>query len=129
MEMIPRQQFRIICVDDNPTIVENLADCLNHAGYDVDTARNGNRALMKISKAPYTIDLIITDLRMPGMDGFELIVQARAAGYIGPFIVYSGQIMPGDRQRLGQLGVSRVLEKPMRNAEIVGAVRQAQQGY
>ena len=125
--MLSRQSARILCVDDNPMIVENLASFLTQHGYDVATARNGQSALAKVSKAPYAFQLIITDLRMPGIEGFELIVQARSAGYLGPFIVYSGQVMHGDRQRLGGLRVHHVIEKPARNAEILGVVQQALQ--
>jgi CheY-like chemotaxis protein len=124
-KMIPSQRARILCVDDNAIILENIGTFLTQNGYRVDTARNGQSALMKVSSSPYAFQLIITDLRMPGLDGFELITEVRAAGYIGPIIVYSGQMMPGDRQRLGALRVNHVLEKPTRNVEILGIVQQA----
>lgn len=123
--MIPRRRVRILCVDDNPAIVETLATFLDDSGYDVETARNGEVALTKLSRAPYAFQLLITDLRMPGLDGFDLISAARSAGYIGPVIVYSGQMMPGDRQRLASLRVTHVIEKPARNAQILGFVQQA----
>lgn len=125
--MIPRQRVRILCVDDNPIITENLAAFLTQNGYDVETARNGHTALAKMSRTPYAFGLIITDLRMPGMDGFDLIADARAAGYIGPFVVYSGQIMQGDRHRLASLRVTEVVEKPARNADMLGVIRLALQ--
>src|SRR3954471_12306305 len=123
--MIPSQRARILCVDDNAIILENIGTFLTHSGYRVDTARNGQSALMKVSSSPYAFQLVITDLRMPGLDGFELITAVRAAGYVGPIVVYSGQLMPGDRQRLGALRVHHIIEKPARNVEILGVVQQA----
>jgi CheY-like chemotaxis protein len=127
--MIPRQRYSILCVDDNPAILEMLQRILESGGYTSQTAINGFAALAKVNKDPHAIELIITDLRMPGLDGVRLIEQARAAGYGGTFIVLAGSIAADDRLRLGELGVRMILEKPSRAADILGAVRQAQAGF
>jgi two-component system NtrC family sensor kinase len=61
---------RILVVDDEPAIVDLLIDCLGATGHRVDTAINGNEAVVKVDSNEY--DLVITDVRMPGMNGLEL---------------------------------------------------------
>lgn len=66
----PTGKHRILIVDDEPGIVEVVKEALSACGYRVDTAGNGAIALQKIMQEPY--DLIISDLRMPDMDGEKL---------------------------------------------------------
>jgi CheY-like chemotaxis protein len=127
--MIPRQHFRILCVDDNVTVLEHIQSSLQNSGYDVETAQNGFAALVKVNKGTERFQLIITDLRMPGMDGFQLIEQSRGAGYTGPFVVYAASIAPDARQRLRELRVARVIDKPARIGEIIAAIRETQLGF
>jgi CheY-like chemotaxis protein len=127
--MIPRQHFRILCVDDNDTVLELLADILGNSGYEVETAQNGFVALLKVNKGPDRLQLIITDLRMPGMDGFQLIEQSRTAGYSGPVIVYAASIGADARQRLRELRVSQIIEKPARAGDLIAAIRETQGGF
>ncbi len=99
------------------------------AGYEVETARNGFLALQKIRKSPQHFQVVVTDIRMPGMDGFGLIEQTRATGYDGPFVVYAAMVSPDDRQRLGELHVQNVILKPARPAELIAAIREVQAGF
>jgi len=124
--MLPRQRFNLLCVDDEIAILEGLSAGLEHFGYEVQTAENGFSALLKVKKSPARFQLIITDLRMPGLDGFGFIEQARAAGYGGPFMVYAGMISPDDRQRLNELHVVRIILKPARTAEVIAAIKEIQ---
>jgi CheY-like chemotaxis protein len=127
--MIPRQSFPILCVDDDEPILKMLERVLASGGYSPDVAANGFVALTKITKQPHHFRLVITDLRMPGLDGFELIERARMAGFDGDFMVLAASIGPDQRARLQELKVSRILEKPSRPAEVLAAVRQAQTGH
>jgi CheY-like chemotaxis protein len=127
--MIPRQHFRILCVDDSVPVLEHVASSLRDFGYDVDTAQNGFAALLKVNKGAERLQLIITDLRMPGIDGFQLIEQSRNAGYDGPIIVYAAAIGPDARHRLRELRVTRIIDKPARIGEIIAAIRETQQGF
>ena len=127
--VVPRQHIRILCVDDSPGVGEMLKQVLDAAGYDVELASNGFQALNRISRDPNRYPLVITDIRMPGLDGYSLISQSRAAGYGGPFIVLAGMLSPDDRQRLRELRVTAVLEKPSRRTEILDAVSQARVSY
>jgi len=61
---------RILVVDDEPLVTMLIAEALALEGHDVDTARNGQEALDKVSACAY--DAILSDLRMPGLDGVGL---------------------------------------------------------
>jgi len=62
--------IHILVVDDEPLMAQSLADALAAEGYEIDVAVNGQRALEKIKD--HTYDLILSDLRMPGLDGVGL---------------------------------------------------------
>ena len=129
LSVIPRHHVNVLCVDDNDSVLDMLKIALDRTGYDVETARNGFLALQKITKNPQRFQLVITDIRMPGMDGFGFIEASRTAGYCGPFVVYAGTISADDRQRLLELHVSRVIPKPARAVELIAAIRDAQAGF
>jgi two-component system chemotaxis response regulator CheY len=65
----------ILAVDDSPSILKMLGDVLRANGFEVHEAGNGYGALKVLGR--YTVDLVITDLLMPGMDGVELIREIR----------------------------------------------------
>lgn len=67
----------VLVIDDEPTIVNLLSLSLKRAGYDVETASNGIEGLQKIQIRVY--DVIITDIKMPHMDGNEFVEKARNA--------------------------------------------------
>jgi CheY-like chemotaxis protein len=129
LAVLRRQHVRILCVDDDPALTETLRDVLEPSGYDVDTAANGLVALKLIDRFPAKYPLVITDMRMPGLDGYRLISEARLAGYAGRFIAYAGALSSDDHQRLRDLTVVRVIEKPGRVSQILDAVREALNGH
>ncbi|MDQ3043425.1 MAG: response regulator, partial [Acidobacteriota bacterium] len=61
---------RLLVVDDEPKLLKAVAVDLRGEGYDVTTARSGSEALITVAQK--TPDLIVSDIRMPGMDGYEL---------------------------------------------------------
>jgi two-component system NtrC family sensor kinase len=69
-EALENARHRILIVDDEPGIVEVLKEALSFSGYTIDTACNGAVALQKITQETY--DLVLSDLRMPDMDGEKL---------------------------------------------------------
>jgi|CZKL01.1.fsa_nt_gi CheY-like chemotaxis protein len=73
--MIERKCYRILLVDDEPNILDSMAMVLRSTGYDVTTAKHGTEALRKLELGPP--DLLISDLNMPEMSGFELLSQVR----------------------------------------------------
>ena len=119
---------RVLCVDDNDLILSTLKSAFKADGFEMDTAYNGFNALGKITKQPQGFQAIMTDLRMPGVDGFALIEKSRAAGYAGPIIVYAASITGDARQRLDELGIRHIIEKPARSSELIAAVRESLNG-
>jgi DNA-binding response OmpR family regulator len=113
----------ILCVDDEKPILDLLRVSLNRLGYTCETAQNGFAALERIRQNQHRFRVIITDIRMPGLDGFGLIEQSRLAGYSGPFIVYAGVNSADDRDRFRELGVAHVITKPARPGELSAALR------
>jgi CheY-like chemotaxis protein len=103
-----------------------LKAVLERSGYDVETARDGVAALEKVKSHPESFQLIITDLQMPGLDGLGFIEQAHAAGYGGRVVVYAATISRKDRERLAELHVDRIMAKPARSSELIGAVKELQ---
>lgn len=116
---------RLLCVDDNDVLLATLKSAFSGAGFEVETAYNGFNALGKLTKNPQGFQALVTDLRMPGVDGFALIEKSRAAGYAGPVIVYAASITADARQRLEELRVQRIFEKPARSDELIAAVRES----
>jgi len=129
LKIIRRDHIRLLCVDDDQVVVDWLVTTLSAVGYEVEVAPNGFIALMKVSKSPQRFGLIVTDLRMPGLDGFEFIEQSRAAGYDGKFLVYAASITPDARLRLRELRVERIIEKPVRGGGLIDAVREIESGF
>ena len=67
---------RVLIVDDNPNMLTCLENCLTLLNYSVETAHGGEQGLAKIERGGF--DLILTDLKMPGIDGMEVIRQTRS---------------------------------------------------
>ena len=108
----------VLVVDDSATVRKFIATSLQLQGFKVLTAADGMEALetMPVEK----IDLIITDLNMPDMDGFEFIksLQATAEYASIPIIVLSSITDPEEKKHAYELGAFSYLEKPF-NAESI----------
>ena len=115
--------MRILCVDDNDVILATLKAAFEAAGLEVETAYNGFNALGKIEQNPRRFHVILTDLRMPGIDGFGLIEKSRSIGYLAPIIVYAAAISADDQRRLQDLGIRQMIEKPARSGALLAAIQ------
>jgi DNA-binding response OmpR family regulator len=116
--------LRVLCVDDEVHVLSMIADTLQAEGYDVQTAVDGAHALQKIAIATRPYHLIIVDGRMPNLDGWRFILEARTGGYKGKVIVFSAWLDEQERARYQQLEIDRVLDKPPKKGELVQAVRE-----
>jgi diguanylate cyclase (GGDEF)-like protein len=115
----------ILVVDDNRANREALASLLETAGHNVDKAPDARRALAQARAAPP--DLVISDVLMPGMDGYVLARRLRAepATAAVPLIFYTAYFAGQDAKELAQAhGVARVLVKPSDNELILRAVKE-----
>ena len=68
---------RLLVVDDEPNLLVAVGACLRGEGFDVVTARSGAEALVRVAET--VPDLIVSDIRMPGMDGYQLARQLRSS--------------------------------------------------
>ena len=75
-------EARLLIVDDEPNIVELLSASLRFSGFEVHTATNGTQALHQV--ATLAPDLVVLDVMMPGLDGFEVVRRMRQDGHHVP---------------------------------------------
>lgn len=120
--MIQPQPLRVLCADDNALVLDMLAKTLTSAGHYVEVAMDGRAAVTRVAKDPGYFHLIVTDTQMPRLDGFGVVQEARSAGYQGKIIVFANSLSPEERQRYQELRVDRVIDKPGKTGELVGAV-------
>ena len=113
---------RILFVDDDKDIVEEMAEYLVYEGYDVATAGNGWEALKLHRSRP--ADMVITDWQMPGMGGGELIRRLRRTHPDLPIMVITGHTTFGEDHDIVAHGASVVLRKPIDLHELTERMRQ-----
>lgn len=114
---------RVLVVDDEATIRDLLSKTLALAEYDVDLAPDGRAALDRLRMIPY--DLLITDLKMPGVDGLTVIREARRLKADLPVIIITGFSNEASAIEAVNLGVSGYLTKPFRVPRVLAAAAKA----
>jgi len=114
---------RILVVDDEASIRDLLAKTLALAEYDVDLAPDGRSALERLRVIPY--DLLITDLKMPGVDGLTVIREARRLKPDIPVIIITGFSTEASAIEAINLGVSGYLTKPFRVPRVLATAAKA----
>jgi excisionase family DNA binding protein len=114
---------RVLVVDDEASIRDLLAKTLALAEYDVDLAPDGRAALERLRIIPY--DLLITDLKMPGVDGLTVIKEARRLKTDIPVIIITGFSTESSAIEAVNLGVSGYLTKPFRVPRVLAAAAKA----
>jgi excisionase family DNA binding protein len=114
---------RILVVDDEASIRDLLAKTLALAEYDVDLAPDGRTGLERLRMIPY--DLLITDLKMPGVDGLAVIREARRLKADIPVIIITGFSTEASAIEAVNLGVSGYLTKPFRVPRVLAAAAKA----
>jgi len=102
--------MKILIVDDEPHILDVLLVLLNSQGFTTVTATNGQQALKKLKVAPYSV--VITDLKMPIMDGVELIKKIRHLGFTLPIVVSAGHMDETLKPMLEKYNINAFLHKP-----------------
>ncbi|CAN5862540.1 hypothetical protein BH18ACI5_BH18ACI5_12140 [soil metagenome] len=114
---------RVLVVDDESGIRELLVKTLALADYEVDIAPDGRLALDRMRLIPY--DLLITDLRMPGVDGLTVIREARRLNPDIPVIIVTGNSTEASAIDAINLGVQGYLTKPFRVPRVLAAAAKA----
>jgi DNA-binding NarL/FixJ family response regulator len=113
---------RLLVVDDEPNLLRAVAACLKTEAYEVNTARSGHEALMQLAES--VPDLIISDIRMPGMDGYKLARQLRGSPRTAlvPIIFLTAKDETADRIEGFRAGVDAYLTKPFEPDELIAVV-------
>jgi len=121
----------VLLVDDNEGLRETFSDALREAGLEVCEAADGAAALGVLETR--SVDVIVTDLLMPNMDGIELILALRERSLAQPVLVMTGglsDLLGSGDDRIGSslaaarvLGAVRTLRKPLLPSELIHEVR------
>lgn len=116
----------VLVVDDDPDIVDIIAICLKDNGLIPEKAYNGIEALEKIKNK--TVDLILLDINMPGMNGFDVIKHLKEDPKTCdiPIVVLTGTYISDDDKKHGlTLGVAKYLTKPFSGEDLVKEIKGA----
>jgi len=115
---------RILVVDDDPEIVNLFVYALQRAGYQVEGVLDGRAALERARQAPP--DLILLDVMMPGMDGYEVARQLRAEAATSstPIVMLTARALIADQVEGLQAGANSYLVKPVTPSVLVNKVRE-----
>jgi CheY-like chemotaxis protein len=123
-EPIPQRTGRILLVDNDPQVMEILGKMLEDVGHKVVAVASGADALRKF--VPGHFDLVVTNIGMVGMNGWELADHLRARDGEVPLVFITGWGMQEqDQARCRGLGISALLFKPVRPAELHTTVQNA----
>jgi two-component system, OmpR family, response regulator MprA len=112
---------RLLVVDDDPDVRDSLERALRCAGYAVTTAVHGADALDQLARAP--VDLIVLDVLMPIVDGFDACRRLRARGNATPVLVLTARDAVEDRVAGLEAGADDYLVKPFALRELLARVR------
>jgi excisionase family DNA binding protein len=119
---------RVLVVDDEASIRDLLCKTLALAEYDVETAQDGDAALDRLKATSTTsnrFDLVIADLKMPGMDGLALIREVKHYKLNVPVIIITGYSSEKSAIDAVNLGVAGYLTKPFRVPQVLEAAAKA----
>jgi DNA-binding response OmpR family regulator len=109
--------FHILVADDDKNIRRLMQAVLEEAGYAVITAKNGEEALLAMERE--TVDLVVLDVMMPGMDGYEFTRTLRAANDSLPVLMVSAKQLPADRKQGFLAGTDDYMTKPVDEEELL----------
>jgi signal transduction histidine kinase len=122
--------MKILSVDDNNENLYLLESMLRTSGYEVDSAHNGVEALNKLEHEP--VDLIVSDILMPQMDGFELCREVKKREELRriPFVFYTATYTdPKDEALALRLGASRFITKPVEPEQFLSSIAEVLQDF
>ncbi|MBN1394949.1 MAG: CHASE domain-containing protein [Pirellulales bacterium] len=127
----PALHGRILLAEDGPDNQRLISFLLRKAGAEVEVAENGKEAVRMVlasnggqTRKEWPFDLVLMDIQMPVMDGYEATQRLREGGYPGPIIALTAYAMPKDVQRCLEVGCDLHLSKPINFDTLLQAVAQ-----
>lgn len=113
---------RVLLAEDEPNIIESLKFLLERSGYEVGIETNGQRVLDLIRKQD--LDVLVLDVMLPDLDGYEILRQLRADPQFAklPVLMLTAKGQREDRETAIECGADLFMTKPFANADIVAAV-------
>ncbi|WP_169948455.1 response regulator transcription factor [Microbispora sp. H11081] len=114
-------EARLLIVEDEPNILELLAASLRYAGFEVRTASNGGEAVAAAQR--HRPDLIVLDVMLPDMDGFDIVRRLRGGGSHTPVVFLTARDATEDKVRGLTLGGDDYVTKPFSLEEVVARIR------
>lgn len=114
---------RLLVVDDEPNLLAAIAAVLRGEGFEVTTARNGRDAMLQLARS--LPDLVVSDVRMPIMDGYTLARKLRSAPHtkLIPIIFLTAKDETEDRIEGFRSGVDVYLSKPFEPTELIAVIQ------
>ena len=117
------ERVRVLVIDDEPSVADALRVILEDEGFSVAIAANGRDGIAEARRAPFCVT--VTDLRLPDMDGLEVIGAFREDGLGGAFILITSYGTPEIFARADELGAAGVIAKPFLPSEILQLITSA----
>ncbi|WP_433219748.1 response regulator transcription factor [Microtetraspora malaysiensis] len=114
-------EARLLIVEDEPNILELLAASLRFAGFEVTTAANGGEAVAAAQR--HRPDLIVLDVMLPDMDGFDIVRRLRGGGTHTPVVFLTARDATEDKIRGLTLGGDDYVTKPFSLEEVIARIR------
>ena len=113
---------RVLLAEDESNIIESLTFLLERAGFDVVSEMNGRTALESVLADPP--DVIVLDVMLPGLDGFEILRRLRAdvRTQALPVLMLTAKGQREDREAALDCGANLFITKPFSNSEVIAAV-------
>jgi DNA-binding response OmpR family regulator len=114
---------RVLIIEDEAHLANGLRFNLEAEGYEVEIADSGDKGLALLSVEPRRIDLVVLDLMLPGMDGFEVLTRLRGSGMFVPVLVLTARGRPEDVLKGFGAGADDYLPKPFELAILLARIR------
>jgi CheY-like chemotaxis protein len=119
--------LKLVLIDDDQGVLRALGLVLQTLGHQTTLFTSGAEALSYLSNNPQ-VDIVVSDLRMPSMDGAEVLKQVRHKHPSLPVVIMSGHATSNDRATLMALGARGVLSKPFSPTDLLALVDQEKRG-
>lgn len=118
---------RVLYVDDNDFVRDGFCSVFSVKGWSCESVSSGNDALIRLTSWPESIDFLITDHQMEGMNGLELVRRVRATDFKGKILVHSTMLRAEERTAYQELEVDAIIPKTGNVYQIFEAIEKLQQ--